>query len=246
MLLLIAILILAPVDRPAAKGGVDDRVEGLYYVTQPRVVVYSTADASKPYLELRLREQVRIVGEEGEWIQVRTTDGAHGYVRRGALSNIWIRVSKKAQTLWVYRGADLLTKLPVDLGYNYFANKEKRGSLEDRDHWRTPEGQFFVVSKNPRSQFYKAFVLNYPTAEDAERGLQSGMISRKERDAIVRAEAESSMPPMNTALGGWIEIHGQGTGARSNWTQGCVALRNAEMDALWSLVDVGAPVLIEP
>ena len=51
---------------------------------------------------------------------------------------------------------------------------------------------------------------------------------------------------MNTALGGMIEIHGHGTGARSNWTQGCIAVRNDAMDRLWRWVAVGTPVVVEP
>lgn len=218
----------------------------LYYVTQPQSTIYVQPDRERPYVHLRMREQVRVLEEKGGWARVRTVDGAEGYMMRGHLSNVWIRISKKSQTLYVYEGSELLQKLPVDLGYNYFADKEKRGSMTDRDHWRTPEGQFYVVSRNDRSQFYKALVLNYPNEETAEAGLRRGLISREEHAAILRAERESRMPPMNTALGGWIEIHGNGTGARSNWTQGCIALRDAEMDRLWTWVQLGAPVLIEP
>jgi hypothetical protein len=50
---------------------------------------------------------------------------------------------------------------------------------------------------------------------------------------------------MGTDLGGWIEIHGDGTGAATAWTQGCVAVRNGAMDVLWDQVRVGTPVLIE-
>jgi len=51
---------------------------------------------------------------------------------------------------------------------------------------------------------------------------------------------------MNTELGGYIEIHGDGTGERNNWTQGCIAIANGELDRLWDLVTVGTPVLIDP
>ena len=50
---------------------------------------------------------------------------------------------------------------------------------------------------------------------------------------------------MNTMLGGWIEIHGDGTGAGTNWTQGCIAIENERMDEIWSMVEVGTPVLSE-
>jgi L,D-peptidoglycan transpeptidase YkuD (ErfK/YbiS/YcfS/YnhG family) len=50
---------------------------------------------------------------------------------------------------------------------------------------------------------------------------------------------------MDTDLGGWIEIHGDGTGDATAWTQGCVAIRNAAMDVIWDHVRVGTPVLVE-
>lgn len=217
-----------------------------YYAVKQGVVLYSQPDSSRPYLHLQLREPVDILGRDGRWFHVRTADGAEGYARRSDLSNVWIRVSKRSQTLYLYQGTQLIMQLPADFGQNVFADKEIRGNLTNPDHWRTPTGTFFIARKNPRSTYYKALVLNYPNVEDAERGLRNRYITQAEYDAIVQAEATISMPPMNTALGGWIEIHGDGTGARSNWTQGCVAIKNSDMDALWSRVHVGTPVLIEP
>jgi len=246
LLLLLATLLLSGTVEPAAQPTGPDSAAPLYYVTRPEVTVFTSPGEGKPYLKLRMREQVCVLKEEGGWAHIKTMDGAEGYLLRGQLSNVWLRISKKTQTLYAYRGAELVEKYPVDLGYNYFADKERRGSMTSRDHWRTPEGQFFVVSRNARSQFHKAFVLSYPTTEDAESGLRKGLISRSEHAAILEADRKGAMPPMNTALGGWIEIHGHGTGARSNWTQGCIALKDAHIDALWEWVQLGAPVLIEP
>lgn len=246
LLLFIATLLFSAPGQPLAQPTEPPPAEPLYYVTRPEATVYTAPRDGKPYLKLHLREQVYLLEEEGGWARVKTMDGAEGYLMRGHLSNVWMRISKKSQTLFVYRGPELIEKFPVDLGYNYFADKERRGSMSGRDHWRTPEGQFFVVSLNGRSQYHKAFVLNYPTPEDAESGLKKGLISRAEHAAIVSADRKGAMPPMNTALGGWIEIHGNGTGARSNWTQGCIALKDQEIDRLWDLVQLGAPVLIEP
>jgi len=136
--------------------------------------------------------------------------------------------------------------MAADLGRNFFADKVRRGSVREPDQWRTPNGVFFVVKKNAHSQFHRALVLNYPSAEDAERGMKSGLISDQQYQAIVKAEKSFEMPPMNTALGGWIEIHGHGTGARNDWTQGCIAVRDEEVDQLFDWVTVGTPVIIEP
>lgn len=222
-----------------------DSSTGLYYVAVEQALLYQ-APANGAYLALSRREPVRLLTRQGYWWRVRTQDGAEGYVEAHALSNVWIRVSKRQQRLYLYRGTTLVRSFPVDLGPNPYADKVQRGSLANPDDWRTPEGVFYVAAKNARSRYYKALVLNYPTADHALRGLQEGRISPAEYRAIVEAEAAFRMPPMNTALGGWIEIHGQGTGQQVNWTQGCVALRNEDMDALWPLVVVGTPVLIEP
>jgi len=222
----------------------------IYYATRQRAILYHTQDTTRAYMRLKLREPLYAVEEEDPlwpgWKRVRTFDGANGLVREDHVSNVWLRISKTSQTLFAYRGANLIARIPTDLGYNFFADKERRGSNGDPDHWRTPEGEFFVASKNSTSQFYKALVLNYPNAEDAKRGMEGDLITRQQYESIVAAEETFSMPPMNTELGGWIEIHGEGTGLRKNWTQGCVAVQNVQLDRLWDIVDVGTPVLIDP
>jgi murein L,D-transpeptidase YafK len=168
-----------------------------------------------------------------------------GYVRAGALSNVWIRVDKSERTVFVYRGAELLRALPADVSMSD-EDKVRRSALGETDHYRMPEGVFFVARRNDASQYYRAFVVSYPGPEHALRGLREGLISPGEYDAIVRADAEGREPPMGTRLGGLIEIHGSGSGRRTAWTRGCVALRNVHMDELWAFVEVGTPVVIEP
>lgn len=222
-----------------------DEALPLYYAVERDATIYSSPDSSKPYVQLKFREPVYRLDEQGRWLEIRTQDGAQGFVQKSVVSNVWIRVSKANKTLYVYRGTDLIKTIPAEFGLNAFADKERRGSATEPDHWRTPDGVFFVVNRNPNSQFYKALVLNYPTAEDAERGRKKRLISEKQYRAIIEAEENFESPPMNTALGGWIEIHGRGTGSGSNWTQGCVAVRDAHIDELWQWAQVGTPVLIE-
>jgi hypothetical protein len=243
MLVLIGLLVGGLWVQPADADPVPD--SELYYAVQHQATIYSAPDSTKPFVRLGMQEPVHLLARGGRWCQVKTMDGANGFVACGAISNVWIRVSKLKQRVYVYRGTELVQTIKADLGYNTFADKERRGSARYRDHWRTPEGQFFVVRKNPNSQFYKAFVLNYPTTSDAKRGLKQDLISQAEHDAIVEAQKQFAMPPMNTDLGGWIEIHGDGTGRATNWTQGCIAIPNDVIDALWSQIRVGTPVLIE-
>lgn len=217
----------------------------IFYVVKQVATVYSQADSTRPYLQLGFREPVFVEENNKNWYKIKTQDGAHGYVHHTAVSNYWIRVSKRKKSLYLYQGTELVKKYAADFGYNSFADKERRGNTLNPDDWRTPEGVFFVVRKNPHSRFYQAFVLNYPNTEDAERGLRDGLISRAEYNSIVNAENDFRMPPMGTALGGMIEIHGDGTGKSYNWTQGCVALHNEHIDELWDIVSVGTPVLVE-
>lgn len=217
----------------------------LNHVVGERATLYNRADSTAPVTGLPVRTPVHRLGCSGNWCQVRTEGGRSGYVPASAISNVWIRVSKPDRRLYLYRGPHLVDEFKIDVGYNTFSDKQRRGSQERRDHWRTPEGTFYIVDKKPRSEFYKALVLNYPTTADAERGLKQDLISRSEYEAIVQAQEQFRMPPMNTELGGWIEIHGEGTGASTNWTQGCVAVQNRVMNELWVDVEVGTPVLIE-
>ncbi len=125
-------------------------------------------------------------------------------------------------------------------------DKVRRSAREELDHYRIPEGTFFVTRLNDASSYYRAFVLSYPGPVHALRGVQDGIITQGQYEAIVRADREGLEPPMNTALGGLIEIHGHGSGRQRAWTRGCVALRNVHMDDLWAFVEVGTPVVIEP
>ncbi len=229
---------------PSAKAATSVTAEEYYYALATSIA-FATPDSSNPYVQIAAREPVRLVGIAGEWVEVRTGDGARGFVRRGVISNLWIRVSKKSKTVWVYHGPELAATIAADMAYNFFLDKERRGSRLQPDHWRTPEGLYYVVAKNPASRFYKALVLNYPSLKDGKAGLQEGLISEGDYLAIAEADQKHLPPPMDTALGGWIEIHGQGSGSRTTWTRGCVAIPNEALDELWEIVHVGTPVLIE-
>lgn len=149
-----------------------------------------------------------------------------------------IVIRKSERTLDLFDGERLLKQFRMALGLSPAGIKEKEGD------GRTPEGEFYVFAKNPESKFHLSLGLSYPGREDAERGLKDGLISQEEHDEIVAAIAESRMPLQKTKLGGEIYIHGGGTA--SDWTEGCVALDNAEMTELFAAVPVGTKVTILP
>jgi lipoprotein-anchoring transpeptidase ErfK/SrfK len=154
------------------------------------------------------------------------------------LVNPKIVVSKSARRLVLYSGGRVAREYRVVLGGDPVNDKEREGDS------RTPEGDFYVCVKNERSQFYRSLGLSYPNREDAERGLRDKLITRAEYEQIVRALNRRRTPPWKTALGGEIYVHGGG--ASSDWTAGCVALDNADMQELFDSVPVGTPVRIDP
>jgi len=79
-----------------------------------------------------------------------------------------------------------------------------------------------------RTAYYKALEINYPNAEDM---------------ALFRAAQARGEIARSAGIGGLIEVHGDG-GKGANWTAGCVALRNRDMDTLYSMVEEGTPITI--
>ncbi len=146
-------------------------------------------------------------------------------------------INKSQRQLELYADGRVVRTYRVALGLSPVDDK-----VRARDY-RTPEGDFYVCMKNERSQFYLSLGLSYPNAEDAERGLRDGLITRAQRDRIVQAISRRARPPWDTALGGEIMIHGGGTG--SDWTWGCVALANADIKELFDALPLGTPVRIE-
>lgn len=147
-----------------------------------------------------------------------------------------ITIKKSARTLDVYDGGKLVRTFKMVLGFSPEKDKEVEGD------GRTPEGEFYVFTKNPESRFHLSLGLSYPAKDDASRGFAGGLISKDERDEIVKAIDEFGMPPQKTRLGGEIYIHGGGTA--SDWTDGCVALQNEEMTELFEAIPAGTKVTI--
>jgi murein L,D-transpeptidase YafK len=149
-----------------------------------------------------------------------------------------IVVKKAERKLFLYSNNKIVRTYHVGLGLSPKGDKVREG---DR---RTPEGDFYIFTKNDKSAFYLSLGISYPNARHAERGLRDGLITKAQYDAIIRALQAKKTPPQNTALGGDIYIHGNGAG--SDWTWGCVALENEDVGELFNAVPVGTPVTIQP
>ncbi|MBW1877750.1 MAG: L,D-transpeptidase family protein [Deltaproteobacteria bacterium] len=149
---------------------------------------------------------------------------------------VHLLVDKSDRRLWVYSGEIDLKVYRVGLGGTPEGDKVRQGDQ------RTPVGRFTVVTRNDRSHYHLFLGLSYPDAEDAERGLKEGLINTAEAAAIQAAAGTGAKPPWNTTLGGAIGIHGNGSGW--DWTLGCVAVEDHEIEEIWAIAPHGTPVEI--
>jgi hypothetical protein len=155
-----------------------------------------------------------------------------------AVCNPKIYVYKGQRRLLVVQDGVLIRDYRIGLGPRPSGDKQLQGD------GRTPEGEFFVCVKKPNSSFHKSLGLSYPSPKHAERALVAGNISTEDFRKIVQAINSKSRPPWDTVLGGQIFIHGGG--AHDDWTRGCVALYNTDIDELFEIVSVGVQVEILP
>ena len=147
-------------------------------------------------------------------------------------------IKKSQRKLELFDGEKSIKTYKIALGFAPAGDKEKQGD------GKTPEGDFYIFTKNDRSKFYLSLGISYPNIEDAERGLKAKLITKVERDKIIQAIKNKKIPPQNTKLGGEIYLHGGGTA--EDWTLGCVALKNEEIRELFDALPIGTRVKIEP
>lgn len=156
----------------------------------------------------------------------------------GLSRGVHLLVEKAARRLVLYRDRREERRFPVGLGFAPVGTKDKQGD------GKTPEGEYRVCRKNPASRFHLSLGLDYPNAADAERAFAAGVISKAQRNGIRASARGRGCPPWSTPLGGEIFIHG--SGSSSDWTLGCVALDDPDMDVLYGACPVGTPVTIRP
>ena len=141
------------------------------------------------------------------------------------LSVDFVRVVKSERKLMLLSGGQVIREFKVALGGNPAGHKQQEGDQ------RTPEGSYTLDYKKSDSAFYKAIHISYPNPDD--------MAAAKER---------------GVRPGGQIMIHGQKNDPGRfaflsefvNWTNGCIALKNDEMDELWGQVTEGTKIEILP
>jgi hypothetical protein len=157
---------------------------------------------------------------------------------------IWVMVDTKAATLTIYQGKAVREAFTdISVGRGGVGRKQKRGDM------LTPVGDFRIAWINWKSPFHIFFGINYPNIEYAESAIEQRLIDEQTYQDIRRAILARRQPPQNTVLGGNIGIHGIGHGDPGvhesfNWTQGCIALTNRDVERMAHWVDVGTRVVI--
>lgn len=162
-----------------------------------------------------------------------------------ALREPWLLIDTKADKLMVMRDHQ-----PLEVFHQIAVGSSGAGFKYRRGDNKTPLGVFRVGWVNDHSRFKKFIGLDYPNPDYAERALHERRIDHLTYERIRAAWINGRTPPQNTPLGGQIGIHGVGAGnpevheAGIDWTSGCVALNNAQIDALRPWVRVGMRVEI--
>lgn len=135
-----------------------------------------------------------------------------------------ILVEKIPAQLHLYHAGKKKYTFEAEFGSNWLGDKKSRGDMA------TPEGKYTVTKKlsGGSTKYHKALLINYPNKIDVQE------FNERIRNGQLRADA---------SIGDLIEIHGDG-GKGGNWTQGCVALKNSDMDVLFKYVSKGTPVTI--
>ncbi len=165
--------------------------------------------------------------------------------RSFAGEDVWLLVDTQTQSMEVRKGDKTVAVLEnIAIGRNGAGEKNHRG--DDI----TPLGNYRIGWINEKSAFRKFFGLTYPNVDNADNALKKGKIDLDTYEAIARAHSAGQIPPQNTDLGGQIGIHGLGSGSLSihrsmNWTHGCIALTNDQIDQLSQWVEKGTLVTVK-
>lgn len=129
-------------------------------------------------------------------------------------------VDKSERRLDLLRDGAVIASFPVMLGFNPDGRKAQQGD------GRTPEGDYVLDWRNPQSRFHLSLHVSYPNAEDKAQAAALGVSPGG--DIFIHGT-----PALYAALGG-------------NWTLGCIAVSNADMDVVWKAVSDGTPITIQP
>lgn len=157
---------------------------------------------------------------------------------------------KSRYKMYLIENGAIKKEYEISLSQNPNGHKEKQGDL------KLPEGEYYITEKRlgPFSGDYSEYLgsrylrISYPNCFDAEQGLKKGLLTKKEKEAIITANNQKKAPPKNTKVGGGILIHGwneewKNDGER-NLTWGCICMHNYDLDAFFENVELNTVIVI--
>jgi len=155
-------------------------------------------------------------------------------------------ISRSSQELKIMNGQQIVKQFRITYG------KGGKGAKRVLGDKKTPLGVYKIVNFKGNSKFHYFMQLYYPNLLDALYGYKNKIISATEFKNITTAIKNNNTPPQDTKLGGYIGIHGLGETtdqklaihSEINWTQGCIAMTNEEINDLKKYVDIGTRVII--
>lgn len=157
---------------------------------------------------------------------------------------IWLLVDTKSKVISVKKGKETKAEYKnISIGRNGAATDKIRGD------YKTPLGIYRVGWINPKSRFHKFYGVTYPSRVDAKRGLKKGLIDTRTYQSLLTSDLLDQVPSQRTRLGGQIGIHGIGSAdpeihKAMNWTQGCIAVTDSQINSLGAWIKKGAVVVI--
>jgi len=157
---------------------------------------------------------------------------------------VWLLVETQPRVLKVMEGDE-----PMEVFTQIAIGRRGADFQKARGDDKTPLGEYRIGWINENSKFHRFFGFTYPNPDNAKRAYKEGMIGENTFRSILRSSLDERIPPQNTPLGGQIGIHGLG-GANSavhenfDWTRGCIAMTNQQIDRLTQWVRKGTLVVI--
>jgi murein L,D-transpeptidase YafK len=171
----------------------------------------------------------------------------YGFFASAAVAGegLWLLVDTTALKIEVKKGDQT-----VDTIDDIAIGRAGAGYKTHRGDDITPFGDYRIGWVGEKSNFRRFFGLTYPNIQDARTALIKGIIDKETYERIVEANESHRIPPQNTPLGGQIGIHGLGAANEKihrsmNWTHGCIAMTNNQIDHLRRYVEPGMVVKIK-
>ncbi|OTG67332.1 L,D-transpeptidase family protein [Acinetobacter silvestris] len=141
-----------------------------------------------------------------------------------------VKVYKAERKVQLLHNEQIIRSYVMRLGFDPLGHKIKEGD------GKTPEGRYWIDWRNSQSAFYKSLHISYPNTQDIAKAKELGVSTGG--DIMIHGSASNKQLQKLPMLMQYMP--------RNDWTWGCIAVRNIDMDEIWKLVDNHTPIEIYP